>query len=163
MTKTLRNHALYDLQLWYTCKKDSIYRCFLNIFQILIFGVNSGVKVKNDQKWQKNYVCHTPYLSKWTSYDCFFWCTSVKWRHLQMLFSYFQNFHFLDCQGGVGEGVKGQEMAQNYKKFCFTPYRRNRASMIMFFWYAVVKWWCHQQFFFSFSKFWLFRFFKVHQ
>ena len=47
----------------------------------------------------KNCVCRTPYQSKHTSYDCVFCCTSLKWWHLQMLFSFFQNFSFLGCWG----------------------------------------------------------------
>ena len=62
----------------------------------------------------KHYVCCTPYLSKHTSYDCVFCCKSLKWWHLQMLFSFFQNVGFLDCKG---VGVKGQKMAQNDKIF----------------------------------------------
>ena len=51
-TLYLRNHTSYDLDLWYTCLKGNISRCIisscvLHFFQILIFGVNSGVK---DQK-----------------------------------------------------------------------------------------------------------------
>ena len=47
----------------------------------------------------KTYICHTPYLTKHTSFDCVFCCTSLKWWHLQMLFSFFQNFSFLGCWG----------------------------------------------------------------
>ena len=45
--------------------------CFLHFFQLLIFGVNSGVK---RQKMAQNdkIVCRTPYLRKRASYDCDF-------------------------------------------------------------------------------------------
>ena len=47
-----------------------------------------------------NYVREsTPYLSKHTSFDRVFCCTSLKWWHLQMLFSFLQNFSFLGCWG----------------------------------------------------------------
>ena len=45
--------------------------------------------------------CHIPYLSKHTLYDCTFCCTNSKWWHLQMLFSFFQNFSFLGSKGAV--------------------------------------------------------------
>ena len=56
-----------------------------------------GQKSKKWPKITKN--CLTPYPSKHTSYDCAFCCTSLKWWHLQMLFSFFQNFSFLGCWG----------------------------------------------------------------
>ena len=84
---------------------------FYILFQILIFGVNSGVKEQKGSNMSKNYVCCTPYLSKDTSYDCVFCCRSLKWWHFKMLFSFFQNFG-----GKEGGGVKGQKMAQNVKK-----------------------------------------------
>ena len=44
----LRNHTSYDLHLWYTCVIGSLYvQVFLHLFQIFIFGVNSGVKGQN--------------------------------------------------------------------------------------------------------------------
>ena len=38
-------------------------------------------------------------LEKWLV-DCVFWCTRVKWWHLLVIFSFFQNFDFLGCKGG---------------------------------------------------------------
>ena len=54
----------------------------------------------------KKYVCCLPYLSKHTSYDCDFWYIYVKWWHLQMIFSFFQN---------LVRGLNGKKMAQNDK------------------------------------------------
>ena len=52
---------------------------FLYFFQILIFRINSGAK---QQKMAWNYVREsTPYLSKHTSFDRVFCCTSLKWWH----------------------------------------------------------------------------------
>ena len=59
----------------------------------------------------KNYVCHTPYLSKHTSYNHVFCCTSWKWWHFQMLL-FFQNFGFLGCYGG-SKSVKKDPKWQN--------------------------------------------------
>ena len=56
-----------------------------------------GWKSKKWPKMTKNYVCCTPYLSKHTWFDHVFCCTSLKWWHLQMFFSFFQNFGFLGC------------------------------------------------------------------
>ena len=57
---------------------------FYLFFPNFNFGVNSGPKMT------KNYVCCTPYLSKHTSFDHVFCCTSLKWWHLQMLFQFFK-------------------------------------------------------------------------
>ena len=65
---------------------------FLHFFQILIFGVNSGIKKQKWPKMSKN--CLTSYLRNYTSYDCGFCYTSVKWWYLQQIFSFFQKFDF---------------------------------------------------------------------
>ena len=69
--------------------------CFLQFLQVLIFGVNRGVK---EQKMSQNdkIIYHTPYLRKHTSYDCHCY-TCVKRWHLQMLLSFSQNFDFSGC------------------------------------------------------------------
>ena len=46
----------------------------------------------------KHCACDRPYLSKHTSYDSVFCCTKLKWWHLKMLFSVFQNVGFLGWQ-----------------------------------------------------------------
>ena len=51
-----------------------------------------------------------------------------------------------------GGGVKGQKMAQIYKKLFLSPYLRNRASCDCVFWYTCVKWWYLQQFLFIFQN-----------
>ena len=47
------------------------------------FRLLAGEKSKKWPKMMKNFVCYTPYVRKHTSYDCDFWCTYVKWWHLQ--------------------------------------------------------------------------------
>ena len=130
--------------------------CIFSKFQ------SSGSAVgQKSQKWPemiKNYVCaSTPYLSKHTSYDHVFCCTSLKCWHLQMHFLFFENFVF---QVVRGRGLKGQKMAQNNKKICLTSYLRNCTSYYCGFWYTYVKWYVN---FFTFSKVWFFGFFKIHQ
>ena len=72
----------------------------------------------------KNYVCHTPYLSKHTSYDLVFCCTSLKLCHFPIIFSFFKKFWFSGlcvcaCVGGGGmrgggyEGKKWPKMTKN--------------------------------------------------
>ena len=119
-------------------------------FKCWFWGSIVGQKSKKWSEMTKNYVCaSTPYLSKHTSYYRVFCCTSLKWWHLQMLFSFLQNFGFLCCQGG---GAKRQKMAQNDKKFCLTSYLRNCTSYDCGFWYTCVKWWYLQQIFSVFQK-----------
>ena len=74
-----------------------IFRCYVCSFKILIFQVVRGAigqKMSNDKKS----VCLTPYLRKYTSYDCDSWYACVKWN-LQVISSndIFQNFDFLGC------------------------------------------------------------------
>ena len=116
---------------------------FYLFFPNFNFGVNSGPKMT------KNYVCCTPYLSKHTSIDHVFCCTSLKWWHLQMLFQFFKILVFWVFREGEG---KGQKMAQNYKKKFLTAYLRNCTLYDYGFWYTHVKWWYLQQFFFHFFQ-----------
>ena len=62
----------------------------LNFYQILIFLVISWRKEQKMAKMTKNYV-----ILWHTSCDCAFCCASLKWWHLQRLFSFFQMFGFL--------------------------------------------------------------------
>ena len=101
--------------------------------------------------WNDNYVYHTPYLSKHTSYDHVFSYTSLKWWYLQMVFfSIFSKFWVL--RGG--RRVTGQKVAQNNKKFSltYTCYLRNCSSYDCVFWYTCVKWWYLQHFFHFFKS-----------
>ena len=54
----------------------------------------------------RNYVCRTPYLSKHTSYDRVFFCTRLKWWHLQIA--------FFRLSGG--EGVKTAKSGPKWQK-----------------------------------------------
>ena len=69
-------------------------------------------------------------------------------------FSFFQNFTFR---------VKDGKKWPKWHKKCVTPNLRNCTLYDYGFWYTFLKGWYLQQFFFIFSKFWFFRFFKVHQ
>ena len=53
--------------------------------------------------------------------------------------------------------IKGQKMTKKKKKLCLTRYLRNCTSYDCGFWYTCVKWWYLQQFFSSYSNFWLLR------
>ena len=106
-----------------------------------------GLKSINGLKWQK-IVCRTPYLSKHTSFDLGFCCTSLKWWHLQMFFSFFQIFGFWV----VREGETGKKWPKIATKICLTLDLRNCTSCDYVFWYTCVKWWYIQQFFFIFFK-----------
>ena len=88
----------YIIWSWLMVHMHNISRCFFYIFfQVLIFGVISRAK-EHKMAWNdKNYLCCNLYLSKHASYDCAFCCTSLKWWHLQMFFSFFSNFVFPGC------------------------------------------------------------------
>ena len=71
----------YIIWSWFMvhmCKRiifPSVFYIFWNFnFQVQYWGK----RAKHDLKWQK-IVCCTPYLSKHTSYDRVFCCTSFKW------------------------------------------------------------------------------------
>ena len=129
----------YIIGFWFKvhmCKRI-IYPGFCYIFSnFLIFGVNSGSK-EQKMAWNDSYVCRTPYLSKHTSCDVFCY-TGLKWWHLQMFFHFFKILVFWVVRGW-GRGVTGQEMAQNHKKFCLTPYLGNCTSYDCVFWCTCVK------------------------
>ena len=97
----------------------------------------------------------TPHLSKYTLFYHAFCCTSLKLWHLQMLFSFFQNFGFLSYyneMGWGGGGWKGKELSKMTKQICLTLHLRNCTSYDCGFWYTCVKWWYLQQHLFSFFQ-----------
>ena len=98
-----RNHTSYDLGWWYTCVQRIIYPVFLHFFEILIFRVISGAK---EQKMNDKKFCLTPYLRKYTSFNCVFWHTCVKWWYLPQFFSFFQKFDFLGFSKFINEWQK---------------------------------------------------------
>ena len=104
------------------------------------------------QNYKKlQFLLHSISHKAYIIYDCDFWYTCIKWWHLQMLFSFLQNFDFL-----VGEEVMGDRRAKNGLKWqnilSLTPYLRNRTSYHCSFRGTYVKWLYLQQFF---------RFFKI--
>ena len=97
-------------------------------FEILI-----GLKGKKWPKMTKNYVCHTLYIRKNTSYDCDIWYSCVKYD-ISRCFCHFFKIWIL----WVVSGVKGENMTQNDKKY-LTPYHRGHTSYDCGFWYTRVK------------------------
>ena len=108
-----------------------------------------------------NYICHELYLRNSKAYDHDFWYTFVKWWYLQVLyffyFLYFIIFFFLlfSFFGLVGGGAVGDKRTKNglilqKNSVCCTSYLRIHISYNCHLWYACVKWWYLQVFFFSF-------------
>ena len=79
--------------------------------------------VKNGPEWQ-NYVCHTSYLKKHTSYDPDFWYTCVKLWYLQQVFSFFKNSDF----GGFLGVKRVKNEPKSLISVCHTPYLSNCRS-----------------------------------
>ena len=76
------------------------HQCFFDLFKILVFwvvrveGVKSQKMAQSDKK-----ICITSYLRNFTSYDCGFWYTCVKWWYLQKnFFHFFESLIFLVFQ-----------------------------------------------------------------
>ena len=89
-----------------------------------------------------NYIRHMPYLKNSIAYDNDFWCTCVKWWYPQVFFFFFifPKFWFFWLVG-----LKGQEMAQDDKKFSpphFISQEPHHTSYDCHLWYACIKWWC---------------------
>ena len=76
------------------------------VFQILIFRVNPGARGQKMSQNDKKLCLSHPYIRKHTSYDRDFWYTCVKWWHIQILFSFFQNFQFVGYYGRGGRGSR---------------------------------------------------------
>ena len=62
----------------------------------MVLWVFRGRRGLKQQKMAQNgkKFCLTLYLRNFTSYDCSFWYTCVKWWYLQQFFSFFQKFGF---------------------------------------------------------------------
>ena len=78
------------------------------------FWLTKSIGEKKDKKWSrmtKYFVCCTPYLRNYTSFDCHLWCKCVK-LYLQVFF-----FKFKISIFWVVRGLKGQKMTQSDKKF----------------------------------------------
>ena len=92
----------YNFHLWCTCVKRSPSIFFFSFFRNFDFPC-WGKRAKNEPKWQKKSVCHAPYLRKHTFYDHDCWYSCVKQWYFRVLFSFFQNFDFLGCEGANGK------------------------------------------------------------
>ena len=91
------------------CKRIISPGFFSNFFQILIFGGQKWAKrAKSGPTWQKNMSVTLHISGNIHHMIVIFWYTCVKWRHLQMLSSFFQNFNF--------PGFSGDKRANNGQK-----------------------------------------------
>ena len=140
----------------------NISRCFFYIFfQVLIFGVISRAK-EHKMAWNdKNYLCCNLYLSKHTSYDCAFCCTSLKWWHLQMFFHFFQILFFQVVRGG--EGVKRAKNGPKWQKNLSNSISQKLYLIWLWFLVHIFKMLISLADFFIFWKVWFFRVFKIYQ
>ena len=96
-------------------------------------------------------ICCTPYLSKHTSFDRLFCCMSFKWWHLQMLFSFCQNFGFLE------KGWKRGKNDPNDKKMSLSV---SQELCLIWLWFLVHMCKISGNFFFHFFKILVFRIFQ---
>ena len=101
--------------LWFLihkCKMMTSLDAFFIFSKFWFSGLLRGWKGKKWPKITKHFVCLTLYLRSCTSYHCgFWWCTYVKWWHLQ------HGFHFLKIlifQVFSWGWVKGQKMTHNH-------------------------------------------------
>ena len=87
-------------------ENDNISRCFFHFSKFWFSGLSGSKRAKLVQN-DKKLCLYTPCLKNHISYDC----------HLCIheFFFIFSKFWFL---GLLGEGIKGQKMVQNDKKFC---------------------------------------------
>ena len=108
--------------------------------------------------WNDNCICLLHYI--WVSIHHmirFFCYTSLKWWHLQMLFSFFSKVWFSELLGFLG-GVKQPKMRKN----SLILYLGNCTLYDCVFW-NTCKMMISPAIFSLFSKVWFFGFFKVHQ
>ena len=103
-------YIIWSLFMVQMCKRIISPGVFYLFFEVLIFWVNNGVKRIKWPKMTKTCVCGTPYLSKHV-----FCCTSLKWWHLQTLFSFFSKFCFSWLLGG-GESKRAKDGPKWQKK-----------------------------------------------
>ena len=127
----LSNSVAYDHDFWCTCIKWWYLQEFF-FFLIFIFQAVRGVKgQKKRPKMKNNYIRHAPYLRNNAAYDHDFWYTIVKWWYLQVVFSFFQNFDFLGCEGGK-RAENGPKWEKN--SVCVAPYLKQHASYDFHLW-----------------------------
>ena len=93
-----------------------------------------------------NYICHAPYFRNSIAYDHDFWYTCVKWYHIisYCIIRYHISrcfFHFFKILiFWIVNGIKGQKMAQNDKKFCLSCFISQELYIIWIFIYGTVVW-----------------------
>ena len=101
-------------------------------FSLLLGGRRGGCKrAKNGPKCEKKSVCCAPFLRNHTSYDYHIWNSCLKWSYLQEFFFHCSKILIF----WVVRGIKGQKIAQNYKKVCGAWYLRNHTSYDHHLWY----------------------------
>ena len=110
----LKNHTSYDCHLWYTFVISP--GVFLNFLKIFIFGVVSGVEGHKMVQNDKNILSVALHVSETIHDMIVIYGTLVETNNISRCFFHF--FKILILQ--IVSGLKGQEMAQNDKKFCLS-------------------------------------------
>ena len=110
----LKNHTSYDCHLWYTFVISP--GVFLNFLKIFIFGVVSGVEGHKMVQNDKNILSVALHISETIHHMIVIYGTLVETNNISRCFFHF--FKILILQ--IVSGLKGQEMAQNDKKFCLS-------------------------------------------
>ena len=87
---------------------------FFTFFQIFLIGVNSGVKCKKWPKMTKS-LSHSVFQGTYIMWSWILVC--VKGWHLQIIFSFFQNFDFPGCQGS-----KSTKNSPKWQKLCLSHF-----------------------------------------
>ena len=135
-------------------KKD-ISRYFLHFFQVLIFGVNNGVKGQKMAQNDKGILSFPLHISGSIHHMIVIFGTPVWNNDISRCFFHFFKILIL----WVVRWVKGQKMAQNDKKFCLS-HSKSQESYLIWLWFFVhmCKMMISSAIFFIFSKFWFFGF-----
>ena len=144
--------VIYLSFMLHLCKMIISPGVFFSFWKFWFFRFSGGWKCKKLCKMTKSFVCHAPYLSNHTSYDCHM-------VHLcKVIISpgfFFIFFKILIFQ--VVKGVKGQKMVQNDKKLCPSGFISQELYIIWLSFMAhLCKMIIYLGSFFIFSKFWFF-------
>ena len=115
----------------------------------MIFWVVRAKKgAKNGPRWQK-ILSVALHISRIMHHSIVIFGTHVKWWHLQVLFSFFQNFDFPGCLGGGKKAKNGRKWQKILSvSLCISG---TVHQMIMIFG-THVKWWYLQQYFSFFQN-----------
>ena len=101
---------------------------FFSILKFWFSRLSGGWKGKKWPKMTKISVCRTLYFRNHVSYDLHLWYTCMHKRIISPgIFHFFSKFWFSRLLGRGGSW----KMAQNDKKFCFTPCQRNCTTRLL--------------------------------